>query len=86
MKAILFGVLLSVALPLQAVALSCVQADVDDTEDMTGVSIFTPISKSKDRFHDNTVLTEIPPELDIYNEGFNYAQEKIDKERESNTR
>jgi|TARA_R110000823_G_scaffold199313_2_gene330465 hypothetical protein len=58
----------------------------DDTEDMTGVSIFTPISKSKDRFHDNTVLTEIPPELDIYNEGFNYAQEKIDKERESNTR
>ena len=36
----------------------------DDTEDMTGVSIYDPHSESKDEIPDISDLPEFPPKLD----------------------
>ena len=40
----------------------------DDTEDMTGVSIYDPHSKSKDEIPDISDLPEIPEKLSTYND------------------
>ena len=40
----------------------------DDTEDMTGVSIYDPHSESKDEIPDISSLPEIPEKLSTYND------------------
>ena len=40
----------------------------DDTEDMTGVSIYDPHSESKDEIPDISDLPEIPEKLSTYND------------------
>ena len=48
----------------------------DDTEDMTGVSIFDPHSENKDEIPDISELPEMLPELDIYNRDISNGTEK----------
>ena len=40
----------------------------DDTEDMTGVSIYDPHSESKDEIPDISDLPQIPEKLSTYND------------------
>ena len=40
----------------------------DDTEDITGVSIYDPHSESKDEIPDISDLPEIPEKLSTYND------------------
>ncbi len=51
----------------------------DDTEDMTGISIYCNDDNSaqiKDKCNDLDSLPEIPPELDIYNRGYLWQDEE----------
>jgi hypothetical protein len=52
----------------------------DDTEDMTGVSIFDPRKKNKDDLPDISELTEMIPELDMYNEDTSNGKKKKEEE------
>ena len=52
----------------------------DDTEDMTGVSIYDPHSESKDEIPDISDLPEMISELDIYNKDiFDGSKKKKEK-------
>tara|TARA_B100000287_G_C20310323_1_gene653549 strand:- start:414 stop:602 length:189 start_codon:yes stop_codon:yes gene_type:complete len=46
----------------------------DDTEDMTGVSIYDPYLKYKDEIPNLDDMPELPPELDIDNNDFDTEQ------------
>ena len=48
----------------------------DDTEDMTGVSIYDPQTISEDKIPDIRDLPEMIPELDMYNKGVSNGKKK----------